>query len=274
MAAKKTKGAKKENKKIEAQVSEEKKQILSELVKLIDTHNTIMIASIVNISSLQFQKLKRLLKGKAIVKVVKRNLALKAFEKAKEKKQDIEQLEPSIKSNIAILLSSLESYELAAILAENKKPAKIKAGQIASQEIVIEAGPTDLPAGPAISDLSKVNLKAGIVGGKIVIKERAVLTKKGEKVSDDVASVLSKLEIMPLSVGLEPLAAYDSKEKKIYRDIKVDRQGAINELKLYSQQSIALAIHITYPTAETIKLLLGKANVQGNLILNMTNKTN
>lgn len=261
-------------KKIEAKVSEKKKQILSDLVNLINESETVLIASIINISSLQFQKLKRLLKGQAIVKVVKKNVALKALEEAKAKKSHIEELEKSVGegSNFALLFSSLDAYELAAILAENKKPSRIKAGQTASKDIVIESGPTDLPAGPAISDLSKVKIKAGIEGGKIVVKERAVLTKQGEKVSEEVASVLAKLEIMPLSVGIEPLAAYSSKEQKIYSNIKVDKPGAINELKSYSQQSFALAIHIGYPTTETIKMLLGKANAQGNFILNITNK--
>lgn len=260
--------------KIEAKVSEKKKQILADLVNLINKSETVLIASIVNISSLQFQKLKQVLKGKAIVKVVKKNVALKALEDAKAKKEHIEELEKTVGegSNFALLFSELDAYELASILAENKKPSRIKSGQISTQDIIIEAGPTDLPAGPAISDLSKVKIKAGIEGGKIVVKERCILTKQGEKVSEDVASVLSKLEILPLSIGLEPLAAYNSKEKKIYSNIKIDKEGIIKELKSYSRQSLALAIHIDYPTIETIKLLLGKANAQGNVILNMTNK--
>jgi len=259
-------------KKVEAKVSEEKKRILNELVKLIDESSSVMIASIVNISSFQFQKLKKALKGKADVKVVKKNIALKAIEEAKSKKKGIEQLEQSIGTgtNFAFLLSDVDAFELAALLAENKKPGRIKSGQIAPQDIIIEAGPTDLPAGPAISDLSKVKIKAGIEGGKITVKERAVLTKKGDKVSEDVASVLAKLEIMPLLIGIEPLAAYDSKEKKVYFNIKIDKMATVNELKLYSQQSFALALHLDYPTAETIKFLLAKANMQGNSLFNLT----
>lgn len=262
---------KKKQDKIEARVSEEKKKLLEELVELIDGSNTVMIASIINISSLQFQKLKRLLKGKATIKVVKKNIALKALEQVKAKKQDIEQLGQVVGmgSNFALLFSQLDAFELAAILAENKKPSKIKPGQIAPQEIIIEAGPTDLPAGPAISELSKVKIKAGIEGGKIAIKERTILTKKGEKVSEDVASVLAKLEIMPLSVGLEPLAAYDSRNKEVYTSIKIDKSALIQDLKVQTQQSMALAIYISYPSQETIKFLLAKANMQGNSILNL-----
>ncbi|MGB9707861.1 MAG: 50S ribosomal protein L10 [Candidatus Pacearchaeota archaeon] len=256
---------------IEAKVSEKKKQILRDLVNLINESNTVIIASIINISSLQFQKLKQSLKGKAIIKVVKKNLALKALEQAKAKKQGIEQLKQTIGngSNFALLFSELDAFELAAILSENKRPSKIKPGQIAPQDIILEAGPTDLPAGPAISDLSKVKIKAGIEGGKIVIKERAVLTKQGEKVSEDVASVLAKLEIMPLSVGIEPLAAYDSKGNKVYTNIKIDKSAIIQDLKIKTNQAVALALHISYPSQETIRLLLAKANMQGNSILNL-----
>lgn len=261
-------------KEIKANVSEEKKKILEEIIKLIDRNETVLVASIVNIPSLQFQKLKNLLKNVAVIKVVKKNIALKAFEATKIRKKNIEELEKVInqRSNFALLFSSLDVYELAAVIAEHKKPARIKPGQISPKDIVIEAGPTDLPAGPAISDLSKVKIKAGIEGGKIVIKERCVLTKQGEKVSEDVAAVLAKLEIMPLSVGLEPLAGYDSKKHKVYSNINVNKQEVIEELKRCSQQSFVLAVHIAYMTSETIKAILRKADIQSNFILNMVNK--
>ncbi|MCX8193931.1 MAG: 50S ribosomal protein L10 [Candidatus Pacearchaeota archaeon] len=247
-------------------VPEKKKKALEELANLIFNNNTIMIISIANVRSFHFQKFKRMLKNKAIVKVVKKNLALKALERSKEKKVGIEKLGPYIKSNFALLFSNLDPFEIASILAETKTPSRVKAGQIAPKDIVIEAGPTDFPAGPIISEFSKIKVKAGIEGGKITIKEASTVVKSGEVVSEDVASVLAKLEIMPLSIGLEPIAAYDSKEKKIYSEIKIDKEALLKELKENASLAFAFAIYICYPSNETIKTLIAKSNAQANAI--------
>lgn len=255
--------------KINAKVSESKKRLLKEIVDLINKNNTLMIVSITNVPNFQFQKIKHSLKDKLTIKVIKKTLAIKALEVAKETKKDIDKLEKFIESNVALIFSNMDAFEIASILAENKSKAKIKPGQIATQDIIVEAGPTELPAGPAITELSKAKIKAGIEGGKVVIKERCVVTKAGEKVSEDVANALAKLEIEPLSIGLEPIAAYDSKESKVYSNIKIDKESVVKELKELSLKALSLSIYVSYPTKENIKILLQKANTQANMLLNL-----
>lgn len=260
----------KENrKKPKANVSEEKKKLLKELMNLIDKNNTVMIASTINIPSLQFQKIKRDLREKATLKVIKKSIALRALEESKETKKNIEKLEQFIGSGFAMIFTNLDAFDLASILAESKIKAKIKAGQTAPKDIVIEAGPTDLPAGPAISELSKAKIKAGIEGGKIVVKERCVVTKAGEKVSEEIANVLAKLEIEPLSISLEPIAAYDSTKQKIYTEIKIDKEEMLKQLKENALLSIMFSINLVYPTSENIKALIQKANIQEKFISNL-----
>ena len=110
--------------------------------------------------------------------------------------------------------------------------------------------------------MAKVRLKAGIEGGKIAIKERAVLTKNGEKISKDVCDVLGLLGVTPFTTGFIPIAAYDSTTKKTLYGIKIDKKGTLEFLKQNAAQALAFAIHIAYPTKETIKMLLGKAKLQ------------
>jgi len=255
--------AKLNEKKIETHVSEFKKKTVVELVKLMKEKNTTLLVSIEGIPSSMFNILKRKLKGFDVqTKVVKKHLIKLALEKVKVDKAEIAQLEDLLKENIAVLFSDKDAYEIASFLGEYKESAKAKPGQIAPTDLVVEAGPTDLPAGPAISELAKVKLKAGIEGGKISIKERAVLTKQGESISKDVCGVLGLLNVTPFTIGFIPLAAYDSQSKKIYKSVKVDKKGILEELKLNASQAIALALHLAYPIKETIKLLIGKAKMQ------------
>ena len=74
---------KKENKKL-THVSEEKKKTVKELTELIKKKKTILIASIKNIPSSQFQEITKKLREKAIVKVPKKNLIFRALENSED----------------------------------------------------------------------------------------------------------------------------------------------------------------------------------------------
>lgn len=264
MENKKEKGRTKE-------IPEKKKKELAKIIELMKKNTTIMVVSIQNISSPQFQKIKRSLKEQAAIKVVKKTFMLRAIEEVKKTKKNIEELNKWFERGFAIIFSDADPFELASILAENKSPAKARAGQIAPQDIAIEAGLTDLPAGPIISELSKLKIKAGIEAGKIKIKESSVLVKEGEKINEDAAFILAKLDITPFSIGLEPLAVYDSKQDKIYVKIKIDKEGMIKNIKIISLEAFNLALNINYLTKETISFLITKANQEANIILNLIN---
>lgn len=241
----------------EAKVSEYKKKVLSELIELIKKNRSTMIASIENIPSLQFQKIKKALKGKAILKVIKKNLVLKAMEKNKE----LEKMNTKIEKNVSIIFSELDPFELASLLAQSKVKSKVKPGYILEKDIVIDAGATDIMAGSAISDFTKANIKVGIEQGKIAIKEPLVI-KTGSSVSQDIANILDKLEIKPLTLSLKPIIAYDAKEKKIYENINIDTEGAIASMSLGNREAYNMAIKISYICKETIAHLLSKANLE------------
>lgn len=245
-------------------VPEKKEKALAELISLANENRTTMIVSIENISAMQFQQLKRALK-EAKIKVVKKNLMIKALEQVKNKK-DIKLLKKWVEKNFAVIFSDIEPFELASMLSENQFPAKAKAGQTATKDIIIESGPTELVAGPIISELSKLKIKAAIEAGKIVIKEPCTVVKQGQIINAETAVILSKLEIVPFLAGFEPLAVYDSKENKIYEKIKIDKKALIEELKKASTESLNFAVRIEYTTKETISLLLTKA-VQESIII-------
>lgn len=248
---------------IQREIPEIKKKLVDDLTKFIKDSPTILLVSVENVSSSLFNELKHSLKKQGIAtKLVKKRLISMAIEKSKNEKKNIEQLEPHLDKNFALLFSEKDAFDIVSTLEDLKKPAKAKVGQIAPMDLVVESGPTDLPAGPALSELTKVKLKAGIEGGKISIKERAVLVKSGEKISKNVCDVLSLLNINPFTSGFVTLAAYDSFSQKVLVGIKVDKKGMLQELVLRNSEALNLAIHLNYPVMETIKILLAKANMQ------------
>ena len=239
------------------EVPENKKKIVQELSDLIKNKRTVLVASIKNIPASQFQKIAKNLRGKAIVKVPKKNLMFRAFDASEN--EEIKKLKDQIKNSVAILFSDLESFDLAADLLNNTSPAKAKAGQEAPEDIWVDAGPTDLMPGPAISELGNLGIQIQIEKGKIHIKAPKVITKQGEKISAGAADIMNKLDIKPFRVGFIPLSSFDTKEGKLYLEIKVDKEKTLEELKTSYLQSLTLAIEIGYTSKDTIKFLIVKA---------------
>jgi large subunit ribosomal protein L10 len=240
-----------------AHVSEDKKKVVENLIDLINNKKTILIASIKNIPGSQFQEISKKLRGKAIVKVPKKNLIFRALDNSSN--EVIKKLKEKIEGSVAILFSDIDSFELASELIQNKTPIKAKPGQETSEEIVIQAGPTDLVPGPAISELGALGIQIQIDKGKITIKESKIVTKKGEKVSENAAGIMSKLDMKPFLVGFTPLAAFDSQNNKLYTDINIDKEKTIEELKTSFGKALSFAVEIGYATKDTIKFMIGKA---------------
>lgn len=238
-------------------VSESKKKTVKDLAGLMKM-KTVMVVSVKGLPSGQFQEIRKKLRGMAELKVAKKNIIDFALEHSGNK--ELEHLVPFIEGNTALLFSEKDAFEISAFLADNKSPAKAKAGQIAEEEIKIEAGPTELLPGPAITELSSVGLKVKVEGGKIAIIQPHVLVKKGEAINDAKVGILSKLNITPFKVGLEPVAAF--LEGKVYNNVKVDKAGTLARLKDGFARSLGFAVSIAYPSNETLPMIIGKAGLQ------------
>lgn len=255
--------------KVKAHVSEAKKKTIKELNDLMKKNKTFLIVSIKGIPASQFQEIVKKLRGKAVVKVPKKNLIIKAIDDSGDSGAKV--TETKINDNVAMLFSDMDCFELAAELAKNKSPAKAKAGQEAPMDIEVPAGPTDLVPGPAISELGAVGIQIQIDKGKIAIKEAKVVAKKGDKISAPVADVLSKLDIKPFTISLIPLAGYDIKEKKAYLNINIDTEKVLADLKTAFGKALPFAVEIGYVSDDTIKFLIQKAGRQEMALGNLTN---
>jgi len=252
-------------------VSEEKKSTVKELTELIKNKKTILIASIKDIPASQFQSIGKKLRGKAIVKVPKKNLMFRAIDSSSD--EAVHKLKEKIQESVAILFSDLDCFDLALELVKNKSAAKAKPGQEAPEDIEVPAGPTELVPGPAISELGALGIQIQIEKGKITIKESKVIAKKGQKISVAASEIMSKLDIKPFSIGFVPLVAFDNEEKKMYLDINIDREKTLSDLKNYFAKSLAFAVEIGYATEDTIKFLIGRAGSHERALDEVLKKT-
>lgn len=240
-----------------------KKQEVSEIVKLLEEYPIIGIIDGTSLPSMQLQKIRFKLKPEVLIKMTKSRLLKLALEQVKAKKPGIEALEKYIKYNIPILLFSKEdSFKLSKKLIKNRSAAPAKPGQIAPYDLIIPAGPTEFTPGPIIGELGQAGLKTAVEGGKIAIKEDKVVAKEGAVITDKISSILAKLGIQPMKIGVNLLATYDKGmifEKKV---LDIDEEQYINNIKLAAIQAFNLAFKIGFPTKENIKLLIKKAELE------------
>jgi len=247
-----------------------KEKIKIELEELIKNKKTILIVSIKNIPSSQYQEIVKKLRGKAIVKVPKKNIIFRALDSSGN--EAVKKLKNHIKESTAILFSDMDAFELAEELASKKSLVKAKAGQESLKDIEVQEGPTDLVPGPAITELGTLGIQIKIEKGKIHIKEPKIIVRKGEKVSAVAADIMNKFNIKPFSIGFIPLAAFDTKEGKLYLDIKIDKESTLDNFRTAFGKALGFALEIGYISKDTIRFLIRKAAAHEKALENLVPK--
>ncbi len=244
---------------IQTHVAEYKKEIVKELVSLINDYPIIGVVNMENLPAPQLQSMRAQLRGKFFLTMTKRRLIKLAFEKTKDKKKGIVELEAYLGGMPALIFTKENPFRLSKTLQKNKSPAPAKAGQTAPRDIMVNKGATSFAPGPIIGELALAGIKSGVEGGKVAIKEDTVVVKAGEKIKLKVAEILTRLGVQPMEVGLDLVAVFEN--GLIYkRDVlSIDETEYKNRLANASRWAFNLANYASYPTKETIRLLIGKA---------------
>ncbi len=246
-------------KKVKAHVSEEKKQVVKEFTKLIDSYPIIAAVDVENLPALQLMNMRKSLRGKAELRMTKRRLMYKAIEASK--KENIIALKDHLKGMPALLFSKENPFSLFKILKKSKSPAPIKAGQKAPKDIVIKAGPTGFAPGPIIGELGSFGIKAGIDAGKVAVKEDKVVAKEGDVVNAKLAGILQRLNVLPMEIGLNLTAVYENGAILTKNVLDIDEDAFIKSIQEAYSDSLKLSISIGMPLKENIKIMLQNAHL-------------
>ncbi|MEM0139022.1 MAG: 50S ribosomal protein L10 [Ferroplasma sp.] len=239
---------------------------------LSDQLNNSPVTAVVSIKGLrnkEFQKIRKDVRNDIKIQVVRARLLRLALKDSE--KEHIDRLIDISRGQIALITTSKSPKTLFDTLQAKRTKAAARGGEIADQDIVLEAKETSFPPGPMISIFQKAGIPAGIEKGKIVIKSEVTLVKKGEAIPKEKAQIMEKLEILPVTVGLDLKAAYS--DGLIYTAdvlsvtiamIQADLAGAFLKAK-------ALAMKTMYIVPEIVPDLLGKAHIEGIALALATN---
>ncbi len=233
-----------------------KKDEIENIKELIQSHSIFGMVGIEGIFAAQIQKMRRDLKDVAVLKVSRNTLIERALSELGE---NIPEMKNHIDSQTALVFTNESPFKLYKLLESTKTPSPIKGGAIAPSDIIVQKGPTSFPPGPILGEFQSAGIPAAIEAGKVSIKEKKVVCKEGEAVPQKLATMLAKLEIYPLIVGLDLRAVYDA--GTIYKPdlLAIDESKYFADITRAAQNAFNLSVNTAFPTDATISTLLAKA---------------
>ena len=242
-----------------ARVAEYKKERVKELEALLQKYPIIGIVNMESLPAGSLGKLKKGLRGKAVLFMTKRRLMNIAIENVKGKVPKIENIKEQLKGMPALLFTEENPFSLYKFLKKSKSPAPAREGQEAPRDITVQKGPTPFSPGPVISEFAALGIKAGVEGGKVAVKSDTVVIRQGEKFKANLASMLARLGIMPMEIGLNVVSVW---EKGVLYDrnvLDIDDKQFMSNLMTAASESLNLSVEAVFVTVDNRDLLLGKA---------------
>ena len=232
---------------------------VKEIKGLLSQYNSVAIASLEKVRSAQLQKLRQKLEENACLRVVKNSLITRAVSET-EDKAGIQKLEEYLTGPNLYLFTNLNPFKLVLLLEKSRVRATARAGDVAAFDVTVPAGNTGLPPGPIISQFTAVGLRTRIESGSVYVSKDTLVVKKGEPISAQLGSLLAKLGIKPVEVGLSLKVVYDDGVILTEENLVVDIDAVRRSVEEAHQFAFNLSLEAAIALPENISILLQLAH--------------
>lgn len=253
----------------EKKIPQWKIDMVNNLASTIEGSEMIGLVNVEGVGAKQLHGIRDSLRGSATIKMARNTLMIRALEQVKKK--GIKDLIQYVRGPIAFIFSNQDPFVLSKFLSENKTAAPAKGGQIAPKDIIVQEMNTGVAPGPFISELAALKIPSRVRGGVIHITEDTVAVKEGDEISNAMAAMLTRLGIEPMELQLKLIAAYADGLIVTADSLDVDLSQLLDSVIAGHLYAVNLSINLSYPTADTIQLLIAKANMEArSLALNLS----
>ncbi|MGM0604925.1 MAG: 50S ribosomal protein L10 [Halobacteriota archaeon] len=240
-----------------------KQDEVDELVEFIEGYSSVGIVGVTGIPSRQLQLMRRDLHGSAEIRMSRNTLVTRALEAVDE---GFEQLTEHIAGQIALVGTNDNPFGLYKQLEASKTPAPINAGEVAPNDIVIPEGDTGVDPGPFVGELQQVGADARIQDGSIQVMSDSHVLDEGEVVSEDLASVLSELDIEPKEVGLDLKSVFSEGVLFDPEELAIDVDEYRADVQSAAAAARNLSVNAVYPTTRTAGDIVAKASTEAKAV--------
>jgi len=236
-----------------------KAEEVQEIKNFLQQYKAVGVASLKKVRAAQLQELRRKLEKNAYLRVVKNTIIKRAISECKDK-LGLENLEEHLSGSNIFLFTNLNPFKLVLLLEKSRVKTTAKAGDTAAFDVTIATGNTGLPPGPIISQFTAVGLPTRIEAGSVWVSRDTQVAKKGDIITARLASVLSKLGVKPVEVGLTLKAVYDAGLIIAEEQLQLDLSEVQRNIEEAYVCAFNLAMSAAYPVPENILLLLQTAH--------------
>jgi len=246
-------------------VSKAKIEQTKKMGEILKKYSVVGLLDLYKLPSRQLQFIRRDLRGQVEIFMRKKCVLERSIKGEKGKKDLKKLLELDVKKP-ALILTNMNPFKLSKILVQNRSPTYAKPGDIAPNDIIVSEGPTSLPAGPAIGDFQRAKIPAMVKEGKIHVRKKTVVAKQGEEITPEVSDILKKLNIQPMEVSVNLLAAWEDGVVFGKDILAIDEEEYLDKLQLAYTHAINLSVNTGYPTKQSIELMIGKAFIEAKTL--------
>ena len=234
-----------------------KTQMYQQLQVLPKKYKVLALVRMEKVRASQLLPLRKKLQGEVEIISVKDKLAKLALEKTGIK--GIEKLVDKLKGQCLFMFTNMSPFKLNVLLSKNKVLLNARGGDLASMDVIIPPKNTGIAPGPMLTDFKENGVPTKIDQGTIWIMKETIPVKKGEVISEKLATLLGKLDIKPIEAGIVLNSALE--EGLVYEEAEmiIDVEKFANDLAQAHQEAISLSIEAAYITKDNIKQILAKA---------------
>jgi large subunit ribosomal protein L10 len=233
----------------------QKQSFVEEAKKAVQRYGTIGILPLSGIPDRLLQSTRNKLKGGTTF-ILGRKTLLKRILESNDKTKG---LAKDLDATSAIILSNDDPFELYGKFKAGAMKLAAKPNQVAREDILVNAGETNIMPGQAVTELKSAGIDVQIQKGKVVIAKDKVITKKGETITASVAKALHTLNITPFSASLEPLLLLSGSTLFSRAVLGIDAQKTTEDLATAFRSALALSIDRGIINQYTIKVLISRA---------------
>ena len=233
------------------------------LVTLFKENSNVAVIEVSKLNDRQIQEMRKILRGKATIRMSKKSLQLRAIEtyRKKSKKEHLDEFAERIPGQAAFCFTNLNIFEIKKIFNQSEWMVPAKPDEITPVDIWVSAGDTGLPTGQVISELNMtLRLPTSIQNDTIWIREDTQTHHAGDLVDVKQAAVLKKLGVNPIESLIKIHYAWSDgeiiPEEILYMDMKQFQKDLTSAY--FSAQNLALELGIV--DKETIKPMIQKAH--------------
>lgn len=242
-------------------VSKEKADSVQKIQEIFQNYPIFAIADLKGLKASQLQVLKKKFKDDLEIHVAKNTLVKIAIKNLASKYKDIDEITKYLSGPNAFVFSKKNPFFLYLMFEKNKVESAASPGDVAPNDILVNAGNTGMQPGPILSKFGAAKIATKIQDGNVWIADDTVAVEKGQVISADVADLLSKLGLKPIMVGLKLRMGYDDGVIP-YDILSINLDEYKANVATAAVSAVNLSVNAVYPTSETAPLIISKAFVE------------